>query len=145
MNVLKKNSGLAQSRPGFVEIGCADSRDFILRKQVDLLADVEDLEDAHSQVVAGTMTQQRFQNLEKGSGIHFNPSGLLFSAEMQPLFSIMDVITEDWMHGALQEGTLNIASQRMLLASHAKLDVPIDSLETFCELTGASQRSPIRR
>ena len=131
MNVLKKNSGLAHRRPGFVEIGCADSRDFILRKQVDLLADVEDLEDAHSQVVAGTMTQQRFQNLEKGSGIHFNPSGLLFSAEMRPLFSIMDVITEDWMHGALQEGTLNIASQRMLLASHAKLDVPIDSLETF--------------
>ena len=41
------------------------------------------------------------------------------------------VITEDWMHGALQDGTLNVVCPCLLLAAQDKLGVQLDSLERF--------------
>ena len=76
MNVLKRGSNLAHRRPGFVEVGCYESRRFILRGQAELVADMTELRDAHAEVPhARSMTN--FKSLEQGFGIHWNPHGLL--------------------------------------------------------------------
>ena len=50
---------------------------------------------------------------------------------MRTLFDILDVITEDWMHGALQDGTVNVGCQCLLEAMHRKLGTPLERLEEF--------------
>ena len=130
MNVLKKDSNLAHRRPGFVEVGCYESRRFILRGQAEVVADMTELRDAHAEVPhARSMTN--FKSLEQGFGIHWNPHGLLADEYLRTLFDIMDVTTENWMHDALQDGTVNVACECLLAAMHRQIGKPPERLEEF--------------
>ena len=130
-NVLKKDSGLAHRRPGFVEITCADYSQFVLSTPDDLNREVDAVLAAHAQFSAGGLSANRLNDIEKAHGINANPTGLLADLRLKQCFSVVDVLTEDWMHGALQDGILNCASQCLLDSVSAKLFLPIDGLTQF--------------
>jgi len=130
-NVLRKDSGLAHRRPGFVEITCADYSQFILSTPEDLNREVDAVLAAHAQYTAGLQSETRFLATQKAYGINANPTGLLADVQLKECFSVVDVLTEDWMHGALQDGILNHACNCFLETVSEKLALPVDGLVAF--------------
>ena len=119
-NVLRKDSGLMHRRPGFVEITCSDRRLLTKSTQAGLDADIAVLLEASEQVAQGTMGAPALKQLEQAYGIHANANGLLADRMLKEKFSILAVITEDWMHGCLQDGVLNM-SHNCLMAKVAEV------------------------
>jgi hypothetical protein len=108
-NVLRKGSSLAHRRHGFVEITCADHRQLIPMTSADVYAEVDVVLRALEQHRAGHLTEQRLKDVETTSGVHANPEGFLADPDLRRDVPIPDVLNEDWMHGALQDGCLNVA------------------------------------
>ena len=130
-NVLKKGSGLAHRRANFVEVTCADHTRFIKSTPENLDAEVASVLDAWRQVHAGTRSQASAQLLETATGIHANPTGLLADASLRACFSVLEVLNEDWMHGALQDGVLFIIINLLLRSVCEKLEWTLDRVEQF--------------
>lgn len=130
-NVLRKNSNLAHRRPNFVDITCSDRTKLIASTTADLNAEVDEVMAAHAGMMAETMSWSAFCAIEQAYGIHANPTGILACLLLRQRFSIIDVVNEDWMHGALQEGFLNIACKGVLAIVDDRLDLPADALESF--------------
>ena len=130
-NVLKKDSGLAHRRPNFVEITCWDHSKFILTAREDFENHVDEIVDAYRQVRAGGMYAARLEALEKAYGIKANPSGLIACRRLRGCFSVLEVLREDWMHGALEDGTLYVSCQCLLVRLKAKLGWGTDRMERF--------------
>ena len=130
-NVLKKGSGLAHRRPEFVEITCADHTKFIKSEPEDLDADVAAVLDAWAQVNAHRISAARAQRIETAHGLNANPTGLLACGALRRCFSVLDVINEDWMHGALQDGVLFVGINLTMVAVKDRLDLDLESLEKF--------------
>ena len=130
-NVLKKGSNLVHRRPNFVDITCADSSRFQLSEPADLVHEVRQVLDAYTQQQNGLITTARLGSIEKAYGINANVRGLLADVLLHARFSIIDVLNEDWMHGALQEGTLTMACRSLLTAAHDKIGLPQKSLTTL--------------
>ena len=130
-NVLKKDSRLAHRRPGFVEITCADYSRFVLSTPDDLNREVDAVLAAFAEFKAGRMSQNMLNECEKAYGINANPTGILANMRLRQCFSVVDVLTEDWMHGALQDGILNCACECFLESVSGKLSLPEDGLKDF--------------
>ena len=131
LNVLMKNSDLAHRRHNFVEIGCANHQLFIESTTDDFNAEVDAVLQAQADASIGAMPVGVFNNLQKASGIKANPNGLVADLELRDSFSIIEVITEDWMHGCLQDGTVNVASYSLLQSWAEKADLDLSALERF--------------
>ena len=130
-NVLRKGSGLASRRPGFVEVGCVDRAKFVASTPQDLEREVNAVVAARADVHAGTRSETSLKRIEKAYGIHGNPQGLLCCPILRQCFSILHVLNEDWMHGALQDGCLTIAFQVLMSACRTKLSMSLDRVELF--------------
>ncbi len=130
-NILKTNSGLAHRRPNFVEVTCADHTKLVLSTPENLNAEVDAVLQALVEVQGGTMTQTRLDDLQTAYGINANSTGLLADRALRPCFSAIDVMNEDWMHGALQEGTLSVSCMCLLERLKEKLGWQPDRLERF--------------
>ena len=130
-NVLKKDSGLAHRRPNFVEITCWDHSKFIPTAREDFEDHVDEIVNASRQVRAGAMYAARLEELQIAYGIKANPSGLIACRRLRRCFSVLEVIREDWMHGALEDGTLYVSCQCLLVRLKAKLGWGTDRLERF--------------
>ena len=131
LNVLKKNSNLAHRRPNFVEITCWDQRRFIPATRQQFEDHIDEVVEVYRQVRAGAMPQARLDALQKAFGVNANPSGLVADRRLRSCFSVLDVMCEDWMHGALQDGTLYISVQCILVSVKEKLGWETDRLERF--------------
>ena len=127
-NVLKKGSDLAWRSDAFVEIGCADHAKFVLSTPQDLEREISAIED----FAAGGGSAARLQGLETAYGIKANLRGTLFCPILQQRFSILHVIHEDWMHGALQDGCMTIAFQLFMRSCREKLGLRRHSHEAKC-------------
>ena len=95
-NVLKRGSGLAHRRPGFVEITSEYAR-LQLSTTADINAEVDELCAAHAEVAAGTRTAASLRAMEQSFGIHANPLGLLADQDLRRCFAISEVICEERM------------------------------------------------
>ena len=82
-NVLKLGSGLADRRPGFVEISCTDARRFRPWQSDQVYVAAESLVEANRRVEAGTMTRAKYDDLQMSLGLNFNPWGLLLSESLR--------------------------------------------------------------
>ncbi len=130
-NVLRKGSGLAHRRPNFVEVTCADHKKFIKSTPADLDAEVASVLDAWRLVALEAMTATAAKERETSTGINANPCGLLADASLRTCFSVVEVLNEDWMHGALQDGVLFIIIQLLLQAVTAKMGWGLERVESF--------------
>lgn len=75
------------------------------------------LKAAAERVAAGTMTKAAYNDIELMSGFRFNPHGILQCARLHAHISPLEVITYDWVHSALQGGTLTTEVEAMIAAS----------------------------
>jgi hypothetical protein len=121
---------LAARRPGFVEITCCDVASFKSWSADELWTVVDTIGAASERVAAGTMTRARYHDLEMATGINYNPDGLLADLTLRPLLRPTDILTWDWVHSMLQDGTLTVELELMLQAT-APLGVTRESIHEF--------------
>ena len=130
-NELKKNSNHAHRRPGFVEITCADHTRFRPISPQEVNVSVDELIGALEQVAVGTMTAATMKSMETAAGLSANPFGLLAAHDLRAKVRLPDVLCEDWMHGALQGGTMTVAMQCLFLAMETKTGFDLERLHRF--------------
>ena len=105
-NVVSKGSDLASRDGSFVEITCSDHRRFHTAAAADITEAVDVLLEARRRVHAGTITKGRFLDLQKVYGLNCSPEGVLADVELRQQFDVVSVTTYDWVHSAMQDGTM---------------------------------------
>ena len=109
-NVTSKRSGLAE-QPGtraMVDIASSDFRLFETAGPDEIEAMMDLMIAAQDKHMAGEISNDRYKQIELGSGFRPNRHGLLADAELRRHISFGTVATMDWVHSALQDGTLTI-------------------------------------
>jgi len=106
-NVLQKDSELLEDGDDtYVDITCVDPRRFRRWTQDELYATIDMLNAAWRRNQAGTMTNIALERLEKASGHNATPYGILGDVELREALKMFDATRYDWMHSALQNGTI---------------------------------------
>jgi len=107
-NVVNKNMDLVERDPArqYVELKCYDHAKFKCWSPRELEASIDMLTEARRRVDAGAMTHARLESLEKAIGFNSNERGLLADVRLRSLFQVSKIATFDWMHTALQNGTV---------------------------------------
>lgn len=130
-NVVSKGSDVASRDSRFVEITCSDHRCFRTTTAAEVATAVDVLLQAQQKVAAGTMTKTRFSSLQKVYGLHGSPEGVLADADLRRHFDCVKVTTMDWVHSALQDGTVTIESF-LLISACEKIGVTsMDALVAY--------------
>jgi len=127
-NVLMKGSELVGG--DYVDITCHDTTQFKRWTSDELYATIDMLNAAVGRYQAGTMTKAQLDRLEKGCGYNANPLGLLGDVELRTALDVYNVTYYDWMHTALQNGSV---TEEIHLFLHACQEVGhnIRELETY--------------
>lgn len=107
--------------PAIHEIGCTDPAAFIETTRFDLDVGLEALRLAQARVAAKTMPKYQYEFLEKTFGLFYNPHGLLLNIALRRFVDLPDVITFDWMHCALADGSFSVDIWLLLKNCRAKL------------------------
>ena len=100
-----KDSDLAGRRDGFVEITCTDPKCFKSWSAADLARVVDMLGAASTRYSAGAITKAVLHQLEQTTGLNCNPVGLIADVSLRPYVDPIVVMTYDWVHNMLQDGT----------------------------------------
>jgi hypothetical protein len=130
-----KDSDLAGRRDGFVEITCTDTKCFKSWSAAEAARVVDMLGAASTRVSVGTMTKTRFHQLEQTTGLNCNPVGLLADASLRPYVDPIGVMTYDWVHNMLQDGTFTTEAH-LLLKSCGQLGVTRADIHGFLKDEG---------
>ena len=98
---------------------------------------------------AGVITNAALEETETAYGIHANRHGLMADPALRACFQTLRVWTEDWMHGALQDGTLNLALQAFLESMCVKMTWDPELLYRFLasdfKFPGARHKPNLRK
>ena len=113
-NVLKKGSGLAHRRPGYVEIGCSTPSEFRSWSSDQIYEAADLLELSHARWVAGEMPKNLVEDIESAAGLNAIPGGLLAGGPLRSHLDLPDLVTYDWVHTMLQGGVFVIEVQALL-------------------------------
>lgn len=129
-NVISKRSDLGDASETFVDICCADASKFFSATSQDIFNAVDTLLEGHRLVREGLMTRRRLDQLQKSMGFQPSPVGILADRELRPHFPILSILQYDWVHTALQDGTLS--EEAFLVVQAAKdLGITMQHLQTF--------------
>ena len=108
-NVTSKRSGLPEQpgRRAMVDITCSDFRRFETEGPgyVETLMDL--VIEAEGQYNAEEISAGRYKQIVSGSGFNPNRLGVLADVELRSHISFGTVSTLDWVHSALQDGTMS--------------------------------------
>ena len=115
-NVLKLNSDLAHRDVTFVEIDCSDPTRFKKTEQNDLFDQIDTLLAMKARVDAGIVPKSRLEKLQMACGFSCTPQGLLADRDLRPRLDLLPSIRYDWMHCALQDGTVTTEAALLLSA-----------------------------
>jgi hypothetical protein len=128
-NVVMKDSGFTGG--GFVEITC--HRPGLMHSQTTAgLEDAADLvRQAHERFEAGRLTKARYEWIEKSHGLNYNPLGLLWDLILRPHVAVAAIITYDWVHSVLQDGSLAVEVYLSIDACVRKLDKLWSDFESY--------------
>ena len=121
---------MATRRPGYVEITCCDSSSFREWSDTDLWTVVDALGAAKARVEAGTLTKTKFHELETATGLNCNPHGLLVDPDLRPHLRPANILTWDWVHCVLQDGTLTTELE-LLLGAATPFEVSKELIREF--------------
>ena len=118
--MLSKGSELLEDGdPTYVDITCADHRLFRRWTTAELHSTVDMVNAAWRRHQAGTMTKAALERYEKASGFNATPFGLLGDVELRNRFKVYGNLRYDWMHPALQNGTI---TEEIFLFTQAYLE-----------------------
>ena len=119
-DVLSKGSELLEDGdPMYVDITCADHRLFRRLTADELHSTVDMVNAAWTRHQAGTMTKAALERFEKASGFNATPFGLLGDVEPRSRLRVHDNWRYDWVHSALQNGTI---TEEIFLFTQAYLE-----------------------
>ena len=115
-NVLRKGSNLCHRAENFVEISCADASLFDLASEEDFVTSVDECKAAAEDYAAGRRSKASLRVVEMSRGMAYNPHGFVADHDIRRNMSMLDCLTEDWVHGALQDGTVVLEARAFLEA-----------------------------
>jgi len=113
-NVVSKFSEIGGS--DYVDVTCSDFRRFRKWNADELEATIDMLTEAKRRVSTGLMANARLEALEKACGFAANPHGLMADVSLRSHFHPSEVSVFDWMHSALQNGTVTEETHLFLKA-----------------------------
>ena len=105
-NVFSKRSAMAGRREGFVDICCSDPSLFQCNTSADVAEIMDMINQAAARVDEGTFEPDRLEKMEQLNGMNHCFNGLVADRRLRVEFDIVQVVTMDWMHSALQDGFL---------------------------------------
>ena len=128
-NVVKKDADFTTG--AFVDITChtfANLQAYTAKG----LEDAADLvRSAHERWQRGAMTNSMYEKIEQANGLSYNPRGLLWDMTLRPHVPVADIITMDWVHSALQDGSLAVEMFSFIDACASKIDTQWAELESY--------------
>ena len=130
-NVFSRDSDLVHRAEGNVEITCHDPKLFKHWVDDGLEKVVDFISLAHQRVERGEWTKKRFADLQQVCGMNFAYGGLLNDVALRSKIRFLDVIRYDWMHCALQSGTVTNEIWLFFNACKCKAGLPFAAVETF--------------
>jgi hypothetical protein len=130
-----EDSDLAGRRDGYVEITCSDTKCFKSWSDAELANVVDMLGVANTRVSVGAMQKGTFLELEKSTGLNCNPLGMIADASLRPYVNPIGVMTYDWVHNMLQDGTFT-AEAHLFLKSCEPLGVTRAHIHDFLKDEG---------
>ena len=113
-NVLKLDSDLAGRDQTFVEIDCSDPSKFRASTSRDVAEQADAILQMRRLVFERRATKVRLDNLEKVCGFSTSPFGLLADLDLRRHVDFMQAFRYDWMHCALQDGTMSVEASLLL-------------------------------
>ena len=129
-NVLKKGTTILASLPDHVDICCDDVTRFQPKESRHCVEGAAIVSEAHRRWTLREITKSLFQNIEIAEGLTFSALGLPWDSELLRCVDVYSALTMDWMHSALQKGTLTIEASLCLsrLKAHG---VEFQAVEDF--------------
>lgn len=105
---IQKNSDLAARLDNSVEITCTHKHMLIERSNEDFEGDVDIVIEAGQAYAAGGMTKAAFDEIQLAVSQNFNPLGFVADRRLRAIFRPLDVLNQDWVHGVLCKGIMDI-------------------------------------
>jgi hypothetical protein len=141
-NVLMKDSGLTHRREGFVEISCAEPDKFECATPDDIADNIGVVLLAHERMLNGEMTKARFEKMTMALGFNANRLGLLNDTLLRSAFNVLEVMTYDWVHTTLQDGSISVDTYHLIEAC-AAINISVKDLEAFLKCDLESPKQPL--
>ena len=113
-NVLRKNSSLAHLRPGFVEICCGNYSQLELATERCYNNLVDQCAKVHADFESGACGKPQLQTAQISRGITYEPNSWVEDEDVRNSVGTLRLLTDDWVHVFLQDGTV-IAEIKCLL------------------------------
>ena len=117
-NVFRKDSGMADTALGYVDITCSDPRSLRPWQAQQFFETLDHVLEARRRLGARERgwTQARLNDVIKSAGFWPTPTGMLADLDLRREVDFLRTCTYDWMHTAVQDGWM---SNAMWLASEA--------------------------
>ena len=128
-NVLMLDSDLACRDPTFVEIDCSDPSKFRALTSSYVAEQADAIVELRNRVSERRATKVRLDNLEKVCGFSISPLGILADPDLRRRVDFMQAVRYDWMHCALQDGTMNVESNLLFSSACSVGGMLPDELE----------------
>jgi len=107
-NVLKKGAAILASLPDHVDICCGDVTRFQPLESRHCVEGAELVREAHRRWRLGDITKALYVEIEMSEGFTFSALGLPWDSELLRCVDVYSALTMDWMHSALQDGTMTV-------------------------------------
>ena len=136
--LVHKNVVMKDARPmeflgdAFVDICCHEFHRFQVRSSHEFAVSAHKVRGAHELRQARDMTKTLCEQIEMAEGLKFNPLGAIWDRDLTGRVDIHAAIIMDWVHSALQDGTMNV---ECLLVVDAAADADLDysAVEEFLQ------------
>ena len=92
----------------YVDISCHDFDRFQVQSSHEFAVSAEKCRGAHALREAKRMTKTLCEQIEMAEGLSFNPLGAIWDRDLTGHVDIHAAIIMDWVHSALQDGSLNV-------------------------------------
>ena len=130
-NVLKLNSNLAHRDPNYVEISCSDHRLFQVTTTAEFLENVDMVLAAGQLHMEGRITGRQLNDIRMSTGLKCSAHGLLADLDLRPHVDVLKIQVIDWVHTALQDGTINQEIVALLDFCQAEQGIGYQHLEAY--------------
>ena len=120
-NVTKRGSDLCNYDAGIVDICCTDPDKFKTITEAEMDDSLALVEAAHKRWLAGRLTKDMYEQIEKSKGLTYNSKGLMWDPRVRPLIK-QSVVTMDWPHSLLCDGSFSTEVYLFLQSSERLAD-----------------------
>ena len=142
-NVLMKNASVLETLgDAYVDISCHEPHRFKVQTSYEFAVSCEKVRGADALWRAGQMTQGMYKQIAMAEGLNFNPLGAPWDSDLSRHVDVYGAVVMDWVHNALQGGTMNVECMLVLEAT-GETNLWYKSVETF--LKRADWKFPKKR